>query len=93
MNVSIEQQNFNQVNAIGSGVQEPIMQEEYEIITAPGVDFGYSEIKKIGTTWFPWQPFELLPKRKIWGSGLFEGLDVNEEDIEKAKKSLFPDRF
>lgn len=31
-----------------------------------------------------------LPKKKLWG--LFKGLKVGEEDIEEAKKSLFPER-
>ena len=30
-------------------------------------------------------------KPKLWG--LFKGLQINEEDIEEAKKSLFPDHF
>ncbi len=35
--------------------------------------------------------FEIIqPKKKLWG--LFKGLKVEEEDIEKAKKSLFPER-
>lgn len=32
-------------------------------------------------------------KEKKSGFGLFKGVKVNEKDIEKAKKSLFPDRF
>lgn len=31
------------------------------------------------------------PKQKLWG--LFSGLKIEEEDIEEAKKSLFPDNF
>lgn len=31
------------------------------------------------------------PKQKLWG--LFSGLKVEKEDIEEAKKSLFPNHF
>lgn len=30
------------------------------------------------------------PKKKLWG--LFEGVKIEEEEIEKAKKSIFPER-
>ena len=30
------------------------------------------------------------PKKKLKGWGLFKGLKIEEEDIEEAKKSLFP---
>jgi len=30
------------------------------------------------------------PKKKLTGWGLFKGLEIEEEEIEEAKKSLFP---
>lgn len=32
----------------------------------------------------------IQPKKKLWG--LFKGLKIEEEEIEEAKKSLFPER-
>lgn len=37
--------------------------------------------------------FEIFqPKKKLKGWGLFKGLKISEEEIEEAKKSLFPER-
>jgi len=59
----------------------PLVEEEYNLFI---LGEGILELGKIFH-------FEILqPKKKLWG--LFKGLKVEEEDIEEAKKSLFPER-
>ena len=57
---------------------------------------GSSEINTSGYCWmhqyrirsYPYYPEKT--KKKLWG--LYRGLKIEEKDIEKVKKSLFPDR-
>ena len=61
--------------------------------TPPFIEEGYNlfilggEVLELGKIFH----FEILqPKKKLWG--LFKGLKIEEEDIEEAKKALFPER-
>lgn len=58
---------------------------EEEVLSVPGILEG-GEIE-LGTIFH----FEIpQAKKKLWG--LFKGLKFEEEEIEEAKKSLFPER-
>ena len=61
----------------------PFREEGYNLFVSNG------EILEIGKV----VQFEIEePKKKLEGWGLFKGLKINEEEIEEAKKSLFPDK-
>jgi len=85
-----------------------VNQIEQESVTFEGLDFFFEEdFKKYFTPSKPLfdlhiideksaaleeiSPFESIqPKKKL--KGLFKGLKIEEEEIEEAKKSLFPER-
>jgi hypothetical protein len=79
-----------------------ISQTQEQSFTSKGLDFffggGFTSsplfnfliIDEKTVTLFEIEP--ALPKKKLKGWGLFKGLKIEEEEIEEAKKSLFPER-
>ena len=60
----------------------PFREEGYNLFVSNG------QILEIGKV----VQFEMIEetKKKLEGWGLFKGLKINKEEIEEAKKSLFP---
>ncbi|PIV64456.1 MAG: hypothetical protein COZ37_07065 [bacterium (Candidatus Ratteibacteria) CG_4_10_14_3_um_filter_41_18] len=77
-------------------------QIEQESVTSKGLDFFFGEDFTSPPDFNPFiidEKFVTLfipvftkPKKKLKGWGLFKGLKIEEEEIEEAKKSLFPER-
>ncbi|PJA02097.1 hypothetical protein COX73_02595 [bacterium (Candidatus Gribaldobacteria) CG_4_10_14_0_2_um_filter_36_18] len=59
----------------------PLIEEEYNLFILGG------EVLELGKIFHFETP---QPKKKL--KGLFKGLKIEEEEIEEAKKSLFPER-
>lgn len=49
------------------------------------------DIIEIGKVWYPWHYSFEQAQPRLWG--LLKGAQINDQDVEEAKKSLFPDRF
>jgi hypothetical protein len=77
---------LNQLIASGSGSANPKIESESII-----VDGWNNDVIEITKIWYPWHETIPQSKQKLWG--LFKGLEIDEEAISEAKKSLFPDRF
>lgn len=85
---------FNQPISSGSGLVYPTSYANPTIESKSIIVNGWNnDVIEIGKIWYPypWDTAISQPKPKLWG--LFKGLEINEENIATAKKSLFPDRF
>lgn len=86
-------------------ISNKISQTQEQSVTSKGLDFFFGEnftflpilnffdvliLNEKSATLFEIKPSQ--PKEKLKGWGLFKGLEVEEKDIEEAKKSLFPER-